>query len=299
MPAFVVSSLIVLVSVIFGLGIVAVKQLLHFMDPRALALLRALFALVVFLLWALPSWPSRPLPGRHWARLVLSGLLGIGLNQLLFVLGLDRTTASHSVVIVSAVPVMTLMLAIAAGQERFSGAKTAGFLLALSGIGYLMEIERLDWGRRAFVGDLFTVGNSLAYALFLVIARPLSRSYSVSWAMAMFYLVGSALLIPFGIGPLLEVRWSAFSATAWISLIFVLVFWSVGAHGLATWLLRYTDSSRVAEGVYLQPLIGVSAGHLWLGEPLSPRLFAATAVVLGGVFVSRLRRPSPTEGRVA
>jgi drug/metabolite transporter (DMT)-like permease len=52
---------------------------------------------------------------------------------------------------------------------------------------------------------------------------------------------------------------------------------------------RYS-ANRLSAFTFLAPLFGVAAGHLVLGEPLTPAFAAAVALVAGGlVLVNRAR----------
>jgi len=52
---------------------------------------------------------------------------------------------------------------------------------------------------------------------------------------------------------------------------------------------RYS-ANRLSAFTFLTPLFGVAAGHLVLGEPLTPALAAAVALVAGGLMlVNRVR----------
>ena len=54
-------------------------------------------------------------------------------------------------------------------------------------------------------------------------------------------------------------------------------------------VMRYS-ANRLSAFTFLTPLFGVAAGHLVLGEPLTPAFAAAVALVAGGlIFVNRAR----------
>ena len=55
-------------------------------------------------------------------------------------------------------------------------------------------------------------------------------------------------------------------------------------------LIARFSASRLSAFTFLTPLFGVAAGHLVLGEPLTPAFAAAVALVAGGlVLVNRAR----------
>ena len=80
------------------------------------------------------------------------------------------------------------------------------------------------------------------------------------------------------------------SAVAIGSLVYQ-TFWVVGVTYLAWFamILRYS-ASRLSVFTFLAPLFGVLAGHLVLGEPLTPAFAVAAALVVAGlVLVNRPR----------
>jgi len=62
--------------------------------------------------------------------------------------------------------------------------------------------------------------------------------------------------------------------------------WVVGITYLVWFALitRYS-ASRLAAFTFLTPVFGVAAGHLMLGEPLTPSLLLALALVAGGLVL--------------
>jgi drug/metabolite transporter (DMT)-like permease len=56
-------------------------------------------------------------------------------------------------------------------------------------------------------------------------------------------------------------------------------------------IMRYS-ASRVSAFTFLTPLFGVAAGHIVLGEPISPAFAAAVALVAAGLVL--VNRPAPT-----
>ncbi len=222
--------------------------------------------------------------------MVLAAVLGIAINQIAFLFGLERTTASHSVVIASSIPVLTLCYAFLFGVERPPVLKWLGFVLSLLGIGYLIGPEALSFGGGTFVGDLLTLASANSYALYLVVARPLSSKYSSFWITGVLFVFGLLAIVPLGFSSVLAERWGEIPWTAWASLAYAVGAITIGTYGLGTWLLRHAEASRVAQNVYLQPLIGMSMASFYLGEAVSPRLVVAAALVLGGVALTQTGR---------
>ena len=80
------------------------------------------------------------------------------------------------------------------------------------------------------------------------------------------------------------------SAVAVGSLIYQTV-WVAGITFLAWfWLVQRYSANRLSAFTFLTPLFGVLAGHLVLGEPLTPAFVIAVLLVAAGlVLVNRPR----------
>jgi drug/metabolite transporter (DMT)-like permease len=71
------------------------------------------------------------------------------------------------------------------------------------------------------------------------------------------------------------------------SLLYLAVFGSVVAFSLYCWLMRSLPVSRLSFIVYVTPLIALVLGALVENEPLTGRLLAGTALIIGGIALSR------------
>src|SRR5262249_50100194 len=113
------------VQILFGIFHVVGKAVLQEMDPLALAGLRVPGAAPppAALGWHYDRVLPRP---RDLPALALLGALGIFANQVFFILGLERTTATNASILMISVPVFTVAVAAALGVERLSPRRLAG-----------------------------------------------------------------------------------------------------------------------------------------------------------------------------
>ena len=125
-----------------GLHIVG-KVVLEHLPPLAVASLRVLVATPLFLGLAwyvdrkLPPWKSLP-------QLALLGLLGVFLNQVLFVIGLKYTTATNAAILMSSVPVFAVGVGWLTRIERIGPRRLTGVILAASGAVVLLDPRRFS-----------------------------------------------------------------------------------------------------------------------------------------------------------
>jgi drug/metabolite transporter (DMT)-like permease len=294
-----VAPVVALVVVQFSFATLAVagkEALLLGLPPLALAGLRVFFASLLLAALALAR-PAPALTGPDWARLAGLSLLGVVLNQLLFIEGLARSTAVNASILIATIPVFTLLAAVLLRRERTNLRRTAGVLVALVGTLALLHVERFSLDHGTAVGNLLIVGNCLAYSFYLVLSRNLLQRYPSPLIVAWTFLFGALVLFPLGV-PDVAVAASAGILTprlGWV-LAWIVLVPSVVSYGLNNYALKRVRASTVASFVFLQPLFGVVLALWWLpNESLEPRSMLAAAAILAGVaLVVRSEQPEPS-----
>jgi drug/metabolite transporter (DMT)-like permease len=285
------------VQLCFGVFPLLAKWAFASFQPAVLAGWRILFAALVLsiLAWcrhrrrAWVGWPDL------W-RLQGLALLGVVLNQVCYLEGLQRSTAVHAGLIMVLIPVFTFVIAVGLRQEVFALLRGAGIAVAAAGALCLT----LQKGTAVVLtGDLLMLFNSLCYSFYLVLSRPLVQRHPPLVVIAWVFLLSAwtvpllahgAPFVPVGVG-----------ARAWLALGAILVFPTVIAYLLNLWALRHVRASTTAAYIYMQPLITVGLGVALLGESLSlASLGAAVLIFVGlGLVLARpgaRRRASPHSG---
>lgn len=284
---FRVLSALVLVQVAFAVHYVVAKILLAAIDPAAWAALRVLAAAVILFVVYAVRGPVRVSRG-DLLRLAGLSVFGVVLNQICFIEGLSRTTPAHSALINTTIPVATICFAVLLGKEKLRGSTAMGILLAMSGVLVLLRVDHLELRAEWFAGDLLTQANAASFALFLVISKDTIRrvgSLPSTVAVLCFGSLGVAL---YGGPAAVAVDYGTVPARVWGIAAFIVVFPTVLAYFLNYWALARVESSHVALFVYLQPILASALSVVWLGEEITARLVASSALVfLGVLFATR------------
>ncbi|HEX9279582.1 MAG TPA: DMT family transporter, partial [Gemmatimonadales bacterium] len=117
----VVHAALLLVAVLFGANYVVAKVALREVTPEGLVVIRTWgTAAILFATLALWRGPTPRLkPNRSdIGQLFLYGLLGASLNQICFLEGLVRSTATNAGLMFASIPLLTLALAVVLRRER-------------------------------------------------------------------------------------------------------------------------------------------------------------------------------------
>lgn len=274
-------------QLLFGLHPVAGAVALSKLSPSAIIGVRTLLGAPLLLLLARrwgqgTGWPTR----RELLALAGLGLLGVTVNQLLFTEGLHRAGPVNAAVLVVTIPVLTLLVAIVLGRESLSLGRVVGVGLALTGAAIVTRLERFDLSSQVAVGDLMLLGNSLSYATYLVLARPLMAKLGAAWCVAWVFVFGAIGALPLTGPALLAAPWAELSWQVGLALAFILLGPTLGAYGLNAYALRTAEASVVAVYVALQPFVGAVAAWALLEAQIDARTAWAGAVIVVGVLIA-------------
>ncbi|MEO8656877.1 MAG: DMT family transporter [Bryobacteraceae bacterium] len=233
-------------------------------------------------------WMQTRDTGRTWVvrdvpMLVLLGVFGITLNQIIFVFALSRTSVAHSSLVIALTPLLVLSFAAFRGLEHFTLRKVIGMVIAVSGVAAL-NFSRSS-GATVF-GDLLMLCAASVFTSFTVLGKESSARHG-NITLNTFAYTGAALLLsPYMIWLVFHYDFSRISWGAWAGLCYMAVFSSVVCYLIYYFALKYIAASRVSALSYLQPLLATLMAVPILGEHITPPLMAGGMLILAGVYVT-------------
>jgi drug/metabolite transporter (DMT)-like permease len=214
------------------------------------------------------------------------GIVGVGMNNVFFTLGVSQTTASNTALIYAAVPVWGMILGSFLGLEQPTRKGILGVVLAFLGVGVIVY-GGLGASGTSLMGDLLAVGATVCWSAYAVFSLPLLRRLQpltvAAYTMLFGGLAAAILAVPF-FG---RVEWTDVGGGVWISMLYSTVF--VAAFGFAAWQrgISRIGANRVLVYQYLITFTGVSASILLLGEDFGIEKLFGGAILLGGVYLAR------------
>jgi len=223
---------------------------------------------------------------RDLATLVGLAMLGVVMNQLLFLEGVKRTTAINTNILVTTVPAFTLAIALILGRERATWSKIGGIILAAVGAVYLIGPDRIRLDPTTAFGNALVACNTASYGAYLVLSKRMLERYHPLTVVTYVFLFGAVIDTPLGLLALRHVDLAEVPTRALIGLGYIVLCSTVFAYYLSIWALQHTASSLVAMYVYLQPVMTVVAAPVILGERLTVRAGVAALVIFGGLALA-------------
>jgi drug/metabolite transporter (DMT)-like permease len=225
------------------------------------------------------------MPRKDFLWLLLCSVLGVVVNQLIYVKGLSLTTAINATLLSCAIPVFTLFVSILFGYDMLSIKRTFGIALAIAGVFLLVNPARADFGVRTTLGNSLIVSSGFLYAIYIVISKDLFERYGALNLITWIFLVGAVLSVPVGLYTLPSAQLQTVNVKIWLGVVFIILLPTVGAYYLNAWALTKVTPSIVAVYIYLQPLIAFGFAPVVLGERFSANTLVSALLIFSGVAI--------------
>jgi drug/metabolite transporter (DMT)-like permease len=275
----------------FGTWPIFGKIALTALPSTGLVAFRVAGAALAFLILQRTIGRAQKIRKADYARFALYALLGVVLNQFLFVKGLSLTTVINATLLGTTIPVFTLLVSLTLGYDHLTLRKGLGIALAAAGVVYLLYPERNFSSDSAF-GNLLIVLNSISYGAYLAISKDMLKRYGALTVITWIFIFGSIATIPVGGYALAGTPLHTVGAGVWLTVIYIILVPTVGCYYLNAWALARVEPSTVAVYIYLQPLIAFALAPLILNEKWNSRTWLASILIFAGVAVVTWRTRS-------
>ncbi|HKK87873.1 MAG TPA: DMT family transporter [Saprospiraceae bacterium] len=286
------------VGMIYGLNYALAKMVMNggYLSYSAFILSRVFYGLLFFGIATALRRSFKKIDPSDYLRFFLSGVFGVAINQLMFFKGLELTTPVNASLIMTNTPVLVIFMSVILGAERFAWRKMIGLILgAIGAVLLITKGLRIEAFQEINFGDLYVLINASAFALYLIISKPLLRKYSSIQVVTVVFASGFIVVLPVGAADFLAVDWTSFGVEIWLSFAFVLVFTTGFAYLLNAFALQKVNPSVVSIYIYLQPVIATSSGW-WFGQNqiLPVHIYSAILIFTAVFLVSwKNQRNSP------
>jgi drug/metabolite transporter (DMT)-like permease len=280
-----------LVCVIWGTTYLGIRVSLETMPPALMGGLRWTIAGGLLVLYLVAR--GQPLPPRErWGGIVLMAFLLLGLGNGGVVVAEQWVPSGLAAVLVASSPFwMSAVEASLRDGDRMSATTAAGLAVGFSGILVLVwpELSLGSSGSQRFLlGVVALQIAAIGWSLGSAYSRRHARQDNVLGTTALQMLAGGLMMTAAGT---IRGEWTALSFTgrSATALLYLSTIGAIGGFVAYTYALRHLEVSFVSLYAYINPIIAVALGVLFLGEPFNGRIAIAAALVLLGVAIVRSR----------
>ncbi len=219
-------------------------------------------------------------------KVIMVGVLGLGLYQVLWSLGLNLTSPSNSALILSTQPLLGTLYIDLVKKEPVGRQQYWGMLLALVGVVLviLKPTAKLHFSLETLPGDLLTLMAGFCAAIFFSVwSKPLLKTYSPLRLMSYCMIIGSLVLwiaSPFSAQPIV---WSQVWEKTWWSMGYAVVFSGMLGHVFWYEGLGRIGVTKSMVYLYFIPIWAVLFNTLMMGETIFLQQILGGVLILLGV----------------
>jgi drug/metabolite transporter (DMT)-like permease len=273
-------------NIIYGLNYSIAKAVMpDHIKPFALVSLRSISAAALFWITSL-FIPKQPVNRKDLLFLFSCSFFGVVINQTLFLVGLNMTTPINSSIILSTNPIFAFVFAALILKERITFLKGTGLAIGLSGVLLLILQNGVpDLGSSTFLGDIFSMVNTISWAFYTVIIKKMLEKYHPVTVMKWTFLFGMLTNIPAGYHQWSKMDWSSIPFTAWLQIGFVIIGATYLGYLLITFGLRRLSPTIVSTYTYTQPIIAAYLATLMGQDHINLVMVVSALLIFAGVFV--------------
>src|SRR5258706_8815780 len=263
-----------------------------------LAMLRFGIAAVAMIPWTRTR--AGDVSKHDWRLLFWQSFFGNFLFSICMLNGVALTSAAAAGIILSTMPAVVAALSALFLRERLTQRAIAAVLLAVLGIAVLQFTRAgasADTSANVVLGNLLVFASVCCEATYVVIGKRLTANLSAMRISALINLFGLLLILPFGLWQASTFSFAVLDAGDWE----LLVYYSLGASTLATWLwltgLKTVPANHAGVFTVALPISSTAIAVAVLGETLTAgHVIAFACAGVGIVLMATGKMGSGSQG---
>ena len=295
--------LLLVLTTLFWSGNFVLGRAVHTVfSPFTLSFWRWAVALAILLPFVWTSLREQgPLLRRHGPILLLLGVLGVVNFNTFVYIGLQSTTATNAVIMLSVTPVLIVALSFLLLRQTVTGWQALGILVSLTGV--LVIVVRGDlrallaW--RVNAGDLWILAAVASWALYSVCLRWRPAELKPLNFQAATMVIGVIILTPLYGWDLAHERFVAVNAATVASIGYLALFPSILAYIFWNRAVAELGANRTGQFLHLMPAFGALLSMIFLGERLYAFHAAGIGFIAAGIYLATVygRKQGRAESR--
>ena len=236
-------------------------------------------------------------PGlRAWLAGAVVGLLLLVAGNGGLTVGETTLPSGLAAVLVATVPLWMIVFAWLLQHQRITLKAALALAVGLAGVAVLVGAAAGGDAR----GVIIVLGAAAAWGLGSVLSHQLALPSHAMLAAAIEMLVGGVALLTIaaGAGEFSHIAWSAVPVSSWAALAYLIGPGSILAFTAYGYALSHLPATTVSTYAYVNPVVAVLAGIVFLGEQFTWREGLGAALVVGSIVITLHRAhgaPRPAE----
>jgi drug/metabolite transporter (DMT)-like permease len=274
--------------IIWGVGPVFIRSLSVALGPSDHIVIRYTIVAVVYAIGLLVLGGWR-IERRDWPRLLLISTVGMIGYNIGSAFGFELISAGMGSLIIGTQPLLIAALGAIAARERLGAIAMVGLGIGFAGTVLLVwrDLGLSEDASSLIKGSALIFFCGLAWAVYVVGAKPLTRKYGSYSITSLSIIIASLIMVPAlartstldTIAAMTTRNWLDMGYISILSTLVATITWNFGAARL--------PAAAAGAFIYLVPIIGVAAGALMLSEPITPGMALGGTLILAGVAIAQ------------
>ncbi|HNC08620.1 MAG TPA: EamA family transporter [Anaerolineales bacterium] len=290
--------------IVWGSTYLGIKVAIETIPPFFHAAIRFLVSGLILVLWQKAAGREMPTRKQWISTAIIGNLLLVGGNGL--VSWAEQFIPSGiAALIIGSVPMMLVIAeAIRPGGTKPSWQAILGLAIGFVGIFILVGPAEFSGSEAKLdpFGVVALLGATILWAAGSTYSKTADLPKSSLMTTGAEMLMGSIglLIVSLLTGELNGWNPAEVSTRSIVGLVYLITIGSIVGFGSYIWLLQNAPISLVATYAYVNPIVAVLLGYFFANEIMEPRIFVATAIIIGAViFINNKGKPKvKTEAEV-
>lgn len=273
---------------VWGSTFLAIRNGVRDVPPLMLAALRFLIAGLVLYGWTVIRREPQPTL-REWRSLAFLALVIFLFDYGLLFWAEQRVASGIAAVMLATIPLfMALAEIVLLRTQKLTLRLAIALLIGIGGVAVLVS-RSLNLGGAAIdtLGAAALIIAALSWSVASILTRKLPLPSSKVLSSGAQMLLGGVWLAIASIvfGEYRGFHLQTVSMAAWGGLLYLIVAGSIVGFTAYLWLLHRESPTKVGTYAYVNPVVAVTVGYFFGGEPLGARTVLGTLLVLASVIV--------------
>ncbi len=274
----------ILVCIIWGSTYLAIKVGVQSFPPFLFAGIRFTIAGGILLLYSYFKKLEFPTKLNDYIKISIVGLFLLALGNSAVVLGEMRINSNTAALLISTSPIFICLLEhIMPNGEKINLIDWIGMLISFIGV-FILSFSGGGEFDRDIIGIILIISASIFWAIGSVYSKrtEFEGSVVVQIGVQMFTAGIMQMIVGILIGELPKINYNPQSFGA---LLYLIVFGSLVGYSSYIYLVSVWPISKAGTYAYVNPVVAIILGWLFLGEQVTGKTLISTIFILAGVII--------------
>jgi len=277
---------LLLTNIFFGVNNPVARMLMpEILHPMVLTFFRFAGAMVLFWLTSL-FFKREQVPAKDVLLLFFASIFGLTLNQLPFFVGLSMTSSIDASIVVTMLPIVTMILSAIILKEPITQLKAIGVIVGASGaLIIVFSSQSVDTGNSNMIGNIIVFLAVISFALYLTLFKNLIIKYHPVTVMKWMFLFATITDLPFCYSLLTEVSFTDLSHSTWLATAYVIVLATFLSYILIPIGQKAVRPTTLSMYNYVQPIMASLVAVLIGIDKFGYHQALSAVLVFSGVYI--------------